>query len=201
MRNKNYLDKTLLYFVSLSLLFVLIFVITVDIPIYFGENAEFIGWNDFFSRNLVAVFSFIMFIVSIICLWQFKNSLDGSKKNAIRVSNVENLNYEPLAFLVTYILPLVCLDFDNFRYLIVFLILLVIIGVMYIKTNMFYANPTLAIMGFHIYKVSGKFYGEDITNNVVIITRSIIQEDMNVYWRELDYNVYYVKEVINGGVK
>lgn len=122
-------------------------------------------------------------------------------KNAIRVSNVENLNYEPLAFLVTYILPLVCLDFDNFRYLIVFLILLVIIGVMYIKTNMFYANPTLAIMGFHIYKVSGKFYGEDITNNVVIITRSIIQEDMNVYWRELDYNVYYVKEVINGGVK
>lgn len=80
MRNKNYLDKTLLYFVSLSLLFVLIFVITVDIPIYFGENAEFIGWNDFFSRNLVAVFSFIMFIVSIICLWQFKNSLDGSKK-------------------------------------------------------------------------------------------------------------------------
>jgi hypothetical protein len=196
--NDSTIDKVLLYFISLSLLFLLIVVITIDIPFTLSKDAVFIGFKKLLAKNIIAIFALIMFIFSLACLNLFTDSLKGSKKNAVIISEVENLNYEPLAFLVTYILPLICLDFDNFRYIIVLIMLLVIIGTIYVKTNMFYANPTLAIMGFHTYKVKAEFGNTTDSNQNVVISKSKIRSGDRVYWRKIDDNVYYVKVVKNG---
>jgi hypothetical protein len=64
-------------------------------------------------------------------------------------------------------------------------------GVIYIKTDLFYANPSLALLGFHIYKADGLFKGDDTRENIIIITRSKLNKNERVSYIKLDERIYY----------
>ena len=51
--------KLRFYFMSLWLLFVLIFLLTVDIPICFSKDAHFIGFGPLLKRNWLAFTSWM----------------------------------------------------------------------------------------------------------------------------------------------
>ncbi len=65
------LKKFELYILSLWLLFFLMIVVTVDIPICFGENCYFIGFSSFFFKkynttNLIDLFiDWLFFVLKI----------------------------------------------------------------------------------------------------------------------------------------
>jgi len=52
--------KLRFYFMSLWLLFVLIFLLTVDIPICFSKDAHFIGFGPLLKRNWLAFISLFL---------------------------------------------------------------------------------------------------------------------------------------------
>jgi len=58
---------------------------------------------------------------------------------------------EILAYIFTYVLPF--LGFPEERRLIVVLFLLLIIGILYIRSDMIGINPLLAVFGYHVIKV------------------------------------------------
>ena len=55
--------KLRFYFMSLWLLFVLIFLLTVDIPICFSKDAHFIGFGPLLKRNWLAFISLFLAIL------------------------------------------------------------------------------------------------------------------------------------------
>lgn len=55
--------KLRFYFMSLWLLFVLIFLLTVDIPICFSKDAHFIGFGPLLKRNWLAFTSLFLAIL------------------------------------------------------------------------------------------------------------------------------------------
>jgi hypothetical protein len=65
-------------------------------------------------------------------------------------------------------------------------------GVIYIKTDLFYANPSLALLGFYIYKADGGFKTGD-RNGIVIISREKILFGQKVSYIKLDDRIYYVQ--------
>ena len=105
---------------------------------------------------------------------------------------IENIDYEHLTFLTTYIVPLVCFNFVDTRYQLVLIILLVVIGVIYIRTDLFYANPTLALLNYRIYRVDGKFK-DGIRENIVLISRKTLEVNQRVDYIKLDNRIYYAK--------
>jgi hypothetical protein len=127
------------------------------------------------------------------CYRTLKHDLRSSLKNPITITNVENINYEHLTFLTTYIIPLVCFDLSKTRYVAVMAILLVIIGAIYVKTNLFYANPSLALLGYQIYKVKGKFIGNE-ESEVVVITRQKLVSSDKIQYLMLDDRTYYARK-------
>ncbi|WP_110312175.1 anti-phage protein KwaA [Dysgonomonas alginatilytica] len=184
-----------LYFLSLWLLFLLIIIITVDIPIYWGEDSQFIGINYLFSRNIVPFICIIALIIGAFSFYDFNHKLKGTPELAFKITEIENIDYEHLTFLTTYIIPLVCFNFDSVRYELVLLIVLIIIGIIYIRTNLYYANPTLAILGFRIYKVTGDFVRIGTRNNIVLITRDKLDKSDRVKYIKLDPNIFYAKKI------
>ena len=57
------------------------------------------------------------------------------------------------------------------RYVFALFFLLIIIGVIYVKTDMFYANPTLAVLGYRLYRVQlDSRVG--VKENIVVISKS-----------------------------
>lgn len=181
-----------LFFLSLWLLFLFIIIITIDIPICLSPECKFIGFKSLILNNLVPLFSIIALLIGFISYYDFSFVLKGSTHMPFKIIEIENIEYEHLTFLTTYIIPLVCFNFFSIRYIIVLVILLIVIGVIYIKTDLFYANPTLALLNYRIYKINGKFK-EGERKNIIIISREDLTVNQRCDYIKLDNRIYYAK--------
>lgn len=185
------LRKVNLYILSLSLLFFFFIIITVNIPLCFGDDCKFIGFKLLIEKNVVAIISLVLFLYSILSYFIFKYEIEQSTEIPFKITKIEGINYEHLTFLATYVIPLITFDFEKTQYIIVLGMLLVVMGVIYIKTDLFYANPSLALLGFHIYKVDGDFKGDESRGGIIVITRRRLKKDDVIKYIKLDDRVYY----------
>lgn len=193
MSQNKVIDKFELYVLSLWFLFLLIIVITIDIPICFGSSCYFIGWSELATRNVVPTISIVFLIIGIIYLFRFDYKIAGSKTIPVVITSVEDSNYEHLTFLTTYIIPLICFNLTSARYLVALGMLLIVIGLIYVRTDKFYANPTLAILGFRLYSaVITRRTGETV--NAILISKDQLREGCKIQYLELDNRVFYAKE-------
>lgn len=190
MKNKIKIE---LYFMSLGVLFFFLILKTLDIPIYFGPDMQFVGWKYLFCENIIALIFICLFIISIVMRMRFQNSLSGTTDIPSIVIKVTNINYNYLMFFVTYIIPLICFDANNIRELIVLFFLLIVLGILFVKTNVYYQNPTLALMGFNLYEVDMIYKGKKI-NNVIVIVEGKLNKDDEINKHDIDENeIVYCK--------
>lgn len=184
-----------LFFLSLWLLFLLIIIITAQIPICFTADCTFVGWSFLAKNNVIPIFCVIAIAIGLISFLDFRFQMEGTPELSFKIVELENIDYEHLTFLTTYIIPLVCFQFENLRYIITFIVILFVIGLIYIRTDLFYANPTLAILGFRIYKISGKFRDGEIRNDKILITKDILTVDDRIKYFKLDERIYYATKI------
>jgi len=188
------LDKVGLYVTSLWLLFFLLIVLTIDVPITFSKNYIFIGFEELLKRNIIPIISFVFLILGIIYCFYFNYKFKGTAPLQVEVQEIKNVNYEHILFLTTYIIPLLSFDISNIRYLLLLFLLLVIICAIYIQTNLFYANPTLALLGYHIYEMTGSRKKEletETYKNIIVITKTNISLNDEVQLLFLSDNIYF----------
>lgn len=183
--------KIKLYIVSLWFLFLLLFIVKIDIPICFKPECKFIGFESLIQNNKIAIFSLTFMILGAIYYFNFNREVSvGAPLLPKKVILLKNLHSEVLSFLATYIIPLVCLDMDKSRSFPILILLLVLIGWIYVRTNLFYTNPTLAILGFKVYQVDTESYPEMI----VIIKNSLSVGDY-ILPRQINGNVFFAKKI------
>lgn len=186
--------KFQMYLSSLWLLFLMLIVINVDIPIDFSDDAKFIGVLPLVNRNIVPVIGIIMLMISTIFVKTFNYKVSSGTQEYFVIKKIKNKNYEHLTFLTTYIIPLICFDLSKFRYTLVLLMLLVVIGMIYVQTDIYYANPTLAILGFHLYEVDVELRDEKVHEGCILITRDKINVYSNLEFLQIDDEIFFVKE-------
>lgn len=179
-------------------MFALVMIITIKIPIYFGVDWAYIGTNNLLILNVIPLICIVALVIGLFAYYDFWYRFQGTSELPFRITEIENIDYEHLTFLTTYIVPLVCFNFDSLRYQIVLLVLLLVIGVIYIRTDLFYANPTLAVLKFRIYKVSGSFARGAQRNNIILITREKLLIEDKVKYIKLDHRIFYAKKIIDG---
>jgi hypothetical protein len=191
-------DKVGLYITSLWLLFLLLIILKIDIPITFSNNCTLIGFDELLKRNVIPVVSFIFLVIGIVCHLRFDYRLKGTTPLQIKIKKIKNLNYENITFLVTCIIPLLNFDISDLRYLMFLFFLLLIIGIIYIKTDLFYANPTLALLGYNIYEMTGSRNIEikkDTYEHIVVITKNKISSNDEIQLLFLSDNIYFGRKI------
>jgi hypothetical protein len=75
------------------------------------------------------------------------------------------------------------------RDLIITILLIIIIGAIFIKTNLFYKNPTLALLGYKLYKVD-----TEKSSNLIFVSKEVLNLGDSVHYIYLHNNVYFVKK-------
>lgn len=181
-------------FYIISILILLVLAVFIDIKL-FDTNGAFLGVYDLICCNWFSIISIVFIIMGFIFLLLQNHELNGAANPCCRITKIENVNYEFLTFLTTYIIPLICFDFDKTRYKIVFLILLIIIGIVFVKMNLYVANPILAIMGYRLYKVSVDKKKDN--KDILVISRSELFNNDSIDWIKLDDTCWYVKRRSN----
>lgn len=150
------------------------------------------SWNDniynLLTSNVLSVLSVILLILGVIFLFSLRYKIKGSLDHPKKVKKIKNLNYEHLTFLTTYIIPFICFDLDDTRNTIIFVFLLVIIGAIYIRTNLFYSNPTLALLGYQIYQVD-----TEVESDLILITQGELKDGESFSNLEIGNTVFYAK--------
>lgn len=177
--------KIELYFMSLGLLFFLLIIKSIDIPISFSSDSYFVGWGYLLSHNVPTIVCLACLIGAIICRKRFLHSLKGCQDLPCRIENIKNGNYEYLTFLTTYIIPLICFDLGSVRDCILLLVLLVLLGVLFIKTNLYYLNPSLALIGFNIYIADIKYKNTTI-DETIILSKTKLKKYDEFYKHDLE---------------
>ncbi|MGP9499173.1 anti-phage protein KwaA [Halomonas sp. AOP43-D1-4] len=181
-----------LYLLSLALLFVFFLVISTELPSSSFSWSNFESWKGLASNNILPIISVAALLYCIFSYFRFDYDLKGTTNIPFEIDNIEDINYEHLTFLATYVVPLISFDFGSGRQMIVLALLLVVMGIIYIKTDLFYANPSLALLGFHIYKANGSFKNGK-RNGIVVICRGRLSEKQKVSYIRLDDRIYYVR--------
>ena len=146
----------------------------------------------YLKSNILSIISLVLSIISVSMTLLTRYEWKGVNNPPCEIIEIKNENYEYLTFLTTYIIPLICIDFEDIRYVIVLIILLTIIGVIFVKMALYYGNPTLALLGYKIYRATLK--GIDAPDGVILITKNKLKKGKSIKWIPLDKYLWVAKE-------
>lgn len=184
--------KIRFYFLSLWLLFLLITIVAFVKPELAGTETIKDIIIIYLKSNILSIISLVLSIISVLMTLITRYEWKGVNNPPCEIIEIKNENYEYLTFLTTYIIPLICIDFEDIRYVIVLIILLTIIGVIFVKMDLYYGNPTLALLGYKIYRATLK--GIDAPDGVILITKNKLTKGKSIKWIPLDKYLWVAKE-------
>ncbi|ELP0093098.1 hypothetical protein QU115_001406, partial [Salmonella enterica subsp. enterica serovar Hadar] len=133
--------KYALYILSLWLLFVSLFIMSYDknlfvsISTYLDSKDTGTLLSSITPKNIVFISSFAMIVAGVLIFLYLLLSFNSGWSVACTVSDVRNESHEHLEFLTTYVMPLVFTDVNSKRTMLNLLIMIVAIGMIYVKTN------------------------------------------------------------------
>lgn len=142
--NKLYLNISLYISSFIPLYFLIIVKELIDIV---NGNLSFNITNSvMLSINLVLI---ILGSISIFYLYKKTNYQTVEIKSYKNITRENFLPYFPL-----FVLFALAFELEFISMAVVYVLILVIIGIVYVKNEMFYINPLLNIIGFSLYEVT-----------------------------------------------
>lgn len=189
---KSVRRKIDLYILSLGLLFVFFLIISTVLPASPFTYANMESWMQLAASNPLPMASIFALLYCLFAYLRFDFDLKGATDIPFEITKIEDINYEHLTFLATYVVPLISFDFGSGRQMLVLGLLLIVMGIIYIKTDLFYANPSLALLGFHIYRANGSFKNGE-REGIILICRGRLTEKQKVSYIKLDERIYFVR--------
>ena len=95
------------------------------------------------------------------------NRISGEYKQATSINPESKINFQ---YFLAYIIPFVAIDMDSMRQIVAYAVLFIFLGILYIRTELIYVNPTLTMLGYHLLKI--KINDEDI----LLITKNSFEK-------------------------
>ena len=128
----------------MSLLMVLPLAIVASLDI-FSEWLQFRPLGDMLNTgNIVALFCIILIILALCFHLEFNNkSKDAFDSLPVSITTIENVNSEFISFFMT-LLAVLAFDLTSVRGAILFIMVLILFGCLFVKTELFYSNPCFA---------------------------------------------------------
>jgi len=190
--SQNIFYKINLYNLSLLPLYIIFIIQYADIKVienYANYETLKLFTSDLVSLNTKVLLFLILSLIAFIGYQFFLKNNKYNREDAKKFENIESKDFDHLTFLSTYILPLITFNLNDSRGFIVLIFLLVMIGAIYIKSNLYYLNPTLLLFGYKIYKAKNSEQ-----NVTLIATQTIYNNCIDSRYIDLGNNIYFLKD-------
>jgi hypothetical protein len=193
----NTKEKIKLYILSLMFLFVMVIFLSINIEQ--PSSDEELKYNIFIYYILSNWLPILMLFFIIYCEFvrrEFDFELHGSASDSLLVIDCKSENYEHLSFLATYIVPFAGLNFDSPLKLLAYLFLLVVIGIIFVRTDKYYTNPTLSIYGYKLYRAT---LADHVSHyhSVIVITKHDLKKGQNIAYKFISEDVCFARKINN----
>lgn len=152
--------------------------------------------NDNLHFNVLNTIVFVALIVVIVLgLIGLKLEIFNQKEKSQKViimewNNITDRHF--LGYFSLFVLFAITFDLSKVSMVVVFVLILCMIGVVYVKNKFFYINPFLNILGFNFYKISYKVENDEQVLQTHIFYRGNLKEN-KFYWVKIkDENFSFV---------
>ena len=156
-------------------------------------------WDVFFRLNMVLIIVFVLCAAWIIAaVWSFVSFSAfrlTDKKKGYTLSSYEEKEDASLNFFMTMIIPLLIDDVGTIQGAVTFFIIVVMMCVLLNRTNLYYANPVLAILGYRVYEIRFE-ENMDFEGQCISVVKGKLSDDLgSIEYKPITENVLYVKEM------
>ena len=197
---KSKFPKLLLFILSMAPFFIILGLMTMDIPISFSGDAEFIGWDALWQNTRVGVFIIVLSVIGELLVLLLFSRVCGkvAGEQAERVEKISNKNFELISFVTSIFLPLISFQYDQLSHWVVTLLIVIIIGYIFCTSDGYFTNPTLALFGYRLYNVnlSNQNKVNPQTRDLTILSKTLLQEGDNVRCYKLTDKVSLARKSI-----
>jgi hypothetical protein len=180
-------QKLELYIISLWFLFLLLLINKLRLPLCLGKDCQFVGLFTILRLNIIPTICLGLIVLGGVFYWRFNYRIEKAASSLPKkITAIEDLYFENVVFLITYIIPLVGFNLDGGRNQITLVLMLGLIGWFYVKANIFYTNPSLAVLGYRIYRIDTLE-----STKMIVIVRGRLKKGDDIYPRKIDDNVFF----------
>ena len=183
----NFMQKVFLYLSAFIPLYCLI-IIKLLIEII-NKNLTF---NILNTTTLILMLLLIGLGIVGIFIENHKGKYSICKIKIIKKTSITEQHF--LGYFSLFVLFALTFELERISMFVIFLIIIILIGIVYIKNDLFYINPLLNILGYNFYDIeylddknkkhNGKFfYKGQISNNNIFIAR-IGNKNFNYIYKE-----------------
>ncbi len=178
--------KAMLFFSSLSPLFVILLVEMIDFN--FINTLKWTGkWDDLdfilkmFIQPFLAIIFIVLSIIPNVFLFCMMTYFKSKSPHQAIVTKITLKNGDVLNYIATYLIPFVSFKTDKLNDLLSFIILMIILTIVYINASIYFINPFLILMGYSIVEINDKY--------ITICKGNLVPGDpINLFL--VDHNVY-----------
>lgn len=107
-------------------------------------------------------------IMLLLYFFQFARRLAPIQE---RIVGLHTRDGETMSYIASYIIPFVAIPFGGWQQALALLIFVLVLGIVYVNSNMIHINPMLNLMGYHLYEITVEHSGEPYS----LITRRRIE--------------------------
>lgn len=191
-------NKFGLWLISTSAMWTIILIKAWNVPICwtFWQGFEWAPIEIIFSpSNIVAYISIVCLLIGSYYLRFYNKILEGSPTSlpvvVIKITDRSRDYINSLATLVTLFAVLI-VNYETWRDLLILMIMLAVIFVSYTRTNLYYANPIMALLEYKIAEVETRTGCKELPSGSVVLYKRKLKAGDNVSPYYIADNVYIV---------
>ena len=109
-------------------------------------------WHQCFLTYFVEMICIYLIIYSLMGLLHFSDvQISKYRSQADSVKDCADISDSGLTFFMSFVLPMILDDINELRGFIIFFIVMALLFILMWKTNLYYQNPILTILGYKVY--------------------------------------------------
>jgi len=170
-------------------------------PMYFlilvKQIIELLTKKIAFNLLALIVLVFIILVIGLGVLGLFLETRKNRKgKCEIFVVSKQNTTDQHfLGYFSLFVLFSISFDLSKLSMFIVFVLILVMIGVVYVKNKLFFINPLLNIFGYNFYNITYKLKGSNEEKNTKIFFKGNLVNNKNYELKIKDENFSFLENI------
>ena len=146
----------LLFILSMAPFFIILGLMSMDIPVSLNRDTAFIGWqqlwkNTWFGCLIIILSIFVEFVILLLFLKVCKQE---SPEETEIIKEVDDKDFELVSFVTSIFLPLISFQYDQLSHWLVTFLIVALIGYIFCNSDGFYTNPTLRLFHYRLYQVT-----------------------------------------------
>lgn len=113
----------------------------------------------------------VVALVSVLLLVAFLKQAKSLARDKVTIASVVARDGDAMSYIVTYLLPFLAVNLSDANDVVSLALVFVVIGLLYVNSNLIYTNPVLNVARYHIFEVQD----EDGKTSALISKRSYIR--------------------------